>query len=70
MNLKMSQMESLNLCDLPNEQRQAIEADKAALLWLYQMRQGLITRVQIQQKLQGLKPELRELTRAALNKHR
>lgn len=59
-----------NLCDLPNEQRQEIEADKTALLWLYQMRQGLITRVQIQQKLQGLKPELRELTRAALNKHR
>lgn len=59
-----------NLCDLPHEQRQAIEADKTALLWLYQMRQRLITRVQIQQKLQGLKPELRELTRAALNKHR
>lgn len=59
-----------NLCDLPDSDRQAIEADKTALLWLYQMRQGTLTRAQVQLKLQELKPELRELTRAALNKKR
>lgn len=63
-------MEGINLCNLPDSERQEIEADKTALLWLCQMRQGLITRAQIQEKLQGLKPEMRELTRAALNKHR
>lgn len=63
-------MESINLCNLPDSERQAIEAEKTALFWLWQMKQGIITKQQVHQRLQDLQPEPRELTRAALNKHR
>jgi hypothetical protein len=63
-------MESINLCNLPDSERQAIEAEKTALFWLWQMKQGIITKHHVTMMLAQLKPEPRELTRAALNKHR
>jgi len=57
-----------NLCDLTPEQRLAIEADKTACLWLYQLKIGKTTRQEIRKMLINLQPDMRELVRERLNR--
>jgi len=59
---------SHNLCDLTPEQRLAIEADKTACLWLYQIKIGKTTRQEIRKLICNLQPDMRELVRERLNK--
>ena len=59
---------SFNLCSLTPEQRLAIEADKTACLWLYQLKIGKITRQEIRKLIWTLEPDMRELVRERLNK--
>lgn len=63
-------MESHNLCNLPDSERQAIEADKTACLWLWRLKRGEINRQDIHKLLAQLGPDMRELVRAKLNDRR
>lgn|GEM_PF-5796566 len=47
-----------------------VAVEKVTCLWLHNERARLMTRDQIQQKLADMKPEDREVMRAALNLHK
>jgi hypothetical protein len=48
----------------------AVAVEKVACLWLHNERARLMTRDQIRQKLEAMKPEDREVMRAALNRNK
>jgi hypothetical protein len=58
----------MNLCDLTPEQRLAIEVDKTACLWLWQLKNGKTTKQEIRKMICNLQPDMRELVRERLNK--
>lgn len=60
----------MNLCNLPDSERQAIEADKTACLWLWRLKRGEMNRQDIRKKLEQLKPDIRDLVRVKLNERR
>ena len=61
---------TLNISNMPPEEQEMIEADKQASFMIHQLKNGKVTRADVQMSVNQYKGELRDYYRARLNHYK